>query len=29
VVCEQDETRNEPMESVAVSRQYLRDTFGY
>jgi sugar phosphate isomerase/epimerase len=29
VVCEQDETRNEPMESVAVSRRYLRDTFGY
>jgi sugar phosphate isomerase/epimerase len=29
VVCEQDETRNEPMDSVAVSRQFLRDTFGY
>ena len=29
VMVEQDTTRNDPSESIAISRRYLRDTFGY
>ena len=29
VMVEQDTTRNDPRESIAISRRYLRDTFGY
>ena len=29
VMVEQDSTRRDPRESIAISRRYLRDTFGY
>lgn len=29
VMIEQDDSRNDPLESVAVSRKYLKETFGY
>jgi sugar phosphate isomerase/epimerase len=29
VMIEQDDSRNDPLESIAVSRRYLKETFGY
>jgi len=29
VMVEQDATKNDPRESIAISRRYLREAFGY